>query len=146
MIFNLTTQNCISQSPFYAISSWDRIVGMIGRDFEQTEFDAMIFERCNMIHTCFMSISIDVIFVNRSNIVCGLRESLGPWHPFVRCGDAYFTLEVPIGTICGTGTGIGDIVDLQAELSGAVLNKKKNEDFMGAVNAAIPFVAEERKR
>jgi uncharacterized membrane protein (UPF0127 family) len=146
MIFNLTTQNYISHNPFYATSSWDRLRGMIGHEFEKSEFDAMCFERCNMIHTCFMSINIDVIFVNRSNIVCGLRESLAPWHPFIRCGNAYFTLELPTGIICKTGTSIGDIVDLQAELSSAVLDKIKTENFMGATNTAIPFVAEEKKR
>ncbi len=145
MIFNLTTQNCISQKPFYAVSLWDRMRGMIGRDFDKAIFDAMVFERCSMIHTCFMSSSIDVIFVNRSNFVCGLKESLRPWQPFIRCSGAYFTLELPDGTINGTGTTIGDVVDLQAELVNENLNKKENEDFMGAVNPAIPLIAEERK-
>lgn len=145
MIFNLTTQNCISQRPFYAISSWDRVRGMIGREFDKADFDAMVFEQCNMIHSCFMSISIDVVFVNCSNIVCGLKESLAPWHPFVRCGKAYFTLELPTGTISGTGTSIGDIVDLRAELDSETL-KKNNETFMGAANVAIPFVAKKRKQ
>ena len=145
MIFNLTTQNCISQNPFYAISLWDRMRGMIGREFEKAIFDAMVFEHCNMIHTCFMANSIDVIFVNRSNFVCGLKKSLRPWQPFVRCGGAHFTLELPPGTISNTGTTIGDVVDLQAELISEKLKNKENEDFMGAVNPAIPLIAEERK-
>lgn len=116
---------------------------MIGREFDRAEFDAMIFDKCNMIHTCFMSISIDVIFVNRSNIVCGLKESLMPWQPWVRCREAFFTLELPVGVISKTGTTIGDIVDLQAELSDAVLNKNNEKTFMEAVKPAIPFVAEE---
>ena len=145
MIFNLTKQSCISQSPFYAISLWERIRGMIGRKFDNVDFDAMIFERCNMIHSCFMTISIDVIFVDSSNIVCGVKESLAPWRPFVRCGDAYFTLELPTGTICGTGTSIGDVIDLRAELDSETL-KKQNETFMAAANVAIPFVAKKRKQ
>lgn len=118
---------------------------MIRRNFEQSEFDAMVFEHCNMIHTCFMSCSIDVIFINRSNFVCGLKTSLRPWQPFIRCGEAHFTLELPVGTISATGTAIGDIVDLQAELVSNSLKKKDNEDFMVAVNPAIPLIAEERK-
>ena len=140
MIFNLTTRKSIAYKPFYAISTWHRIRGMIGRDFTASDFDAMVFENCNMIHSCFMSIALDVIFVSRDNIVCGLKENLSPWHPFIRCGNAYFTLELPSGTISRTQTALGNILDLRAELDGQILNEVEKQDFMGTVNVVIPLI------
>ena len=115
MIINLTKNKILAKHPISAISFSSRGRGMIGRQFDN--FDAMIFNRCNSIHTMLMSINIDVLFVSSENKICDLRKKLKPWKPFVRVGEATSVIELPEGTIEKTGTEIGDIVNLNAEVT-----------------------------
>ncbi|MEI8246892.1 MAG: DUF192 domain-containing protein [Lentisphaerota bacterium] len=138
MILNLTKKKYLARSPLYAISYILRMRGMIGRTFSGADFDAMVFSNCNTIHTMFMSVRIDVVFVTRDNIVCGLKKALPPWMPFVRCCNALTTLELPEGTIDLTGTQIGDIVDLCGVLT-AESEQKLKENNKLEVETVISF-------
>ncbi|MFA6568885.1 MAG: DUF192 domain-containing protein [Victivallales bacterium] len=93
----------------------DRARGLIARNFQ--DFDAMVFNNCSSIHTMFMSMSIDVLFVDRDNKICGLRRNLSPWIPFVRVPDAISVIELPVGTIERSNTEKDDVIDLNAELT-----------------------------
>ena len=62
MIFNLDSLHYVARRPVWALAWRDRLRGMIGRRFEPEGIDAMIFPRCNAIHTMWMSIPIDVVF------------------------------------------------------------------------------------
>ncbi len=88
---------------------------MIFREF--ANFDAMVFNHCNCIHTMLMRINIDVIFVDSDNRVCDLREKLVPWRPLVRCGLAQAVIELPEGAIRKAETERGDVLDLNAEIA-----------------------------
>ncbi len=134
MILNLTKKQYLARTPFYAKSYFMRMRGMIGRSFLGTDFDAMVFSNCNTIHTMFMSVRIDVVFVTRDNIICGLKQALPPWRPFIRCGKAFTTIELPEGTIDLTGTRIGDIVDLCGVLT------KESEQMLKANNLEVETV------
>ena len=137
MILNLTKKKYLSRSPLYANSYILRARGMIGRSFRGADFDAMVFSNCNTIHTMFMSIRIDVVFVTRDSIICGLRKALPPWMPFIRCGKAFTTVELPEGTIDLTGTQIGDIVDLCGVLTAETEQKLKENKL--EVETVISF-------
>ena len=137
MILNLTQKKYLSRSPLYANSYILRARGMIGRSFRGADFDAMVFSNCNTIHTMFMSIRIDVVFVTRDSIICGLRKALPPWMPFIRCGKAFTTVELPEGTIDLTGTQIGDIVDLCGVLTAETEQKLKENKL--EVETVISF-------
>ncbi len=114
MIWNLTKRTILSRRPVSAIGPFMRMRGMIARDF--SEFDAMVFSNCACIHTCFMSISIDAVFLSEGNKVSSVRKSLEPWHPFVGAKDSTIVIELPEGAIAKSGTELGDILDLNAEL------------------------------
>ncbi len=115
MIWNLTKKTVISKKPVAANSFVSRARGMIGKKFEN--FDAMIFYNCNSIHTMLMSIPLDVIFLNKSNKICEIRENLVPWKPFVRAEEAWAVIEWPVGTVKNSNTEKGDILDLNAQVS-----------------------------
>lgn len=115
MIHNLTKKTVIARKSFVAMTFHDRARGMIARDFQN--FDAMVFNNCSSIHTMFMSISIDVLFIDRNNKICGLRKNLNPWVPFVRAPGAVSVIELPVGTIERSNTEKDDLVDLNAELT-----------------------------
>ena len=115
MIINLTKNKIIAKKPLFAVSFMARGRGMIGRNFE--DFDAMVFSRCNSIHTMLMSIKIDVLFVNIENSICEIRKGLLPWKPFIRCSKAMAVIELPDGAINRTETEVGDVLNLNAELT-----------------------------
>lgn len=139
MIYNLTKKTRISKQTRRAVSIWERGRGMIGRRFD--DFDAMVFDNCSSIHTFFMSIPLDVIFVDRSNRIVRTVESLKPWNPFCGEGKAWTVIELPEGTLKATCTECGDYVDLMAELSKDIMNEltKNSEKFIGSPETAISF-------
>lgn len=97
----------IAEKARFAVSFADRIQGMIGRSFAKVPFDAMIFEKCNAVHCCWMSEAIDVIFVNDNWEVVRLYSDLKPWR-FASGGRISRTaIELPAGKIrcCGLKTG-----------------------------------------
>ena len=130
MICNLTKKTVISSRTECAVGLWQRARGMIGRDFDC--FDAMVFDHCSSIHTCFMSIPLDVIFVSRDHKILKTVWNLMPWRLFVCCKKAFYVIELPSGTIERTRSACGDIVDLAAvmdagtekEFGSALLRRK----------------------
>ncbi len=136
MIHNLTKKTVIARKSFVAMTLHDRARGLIGRDFQN--FDAMVFNNCSSIHTMFMSMSIDVLFIDRDNKVCGLRKNLCPWIPFVRGPGAFCVIELPAGTIERSNTGKDDIVDLNAELTEKAMQALIGKEMV-VPQAAVSF-------
>lgn len=133
MIVNLTKLNCLSREPYYAVLWGERLRGMIGRRFEENSFDAMVFDRCNMIHMLFMSIPLDVIFVDSENSICGLYRAVAPWTPILWCRRAKAVIELPVGTIERTGTELNDKIDLNSELTSDIVEKLKASGNLGII-------------
>jgi hypothetical protein len=69
----------------------------------------MLLDPCPSVHTWFMSIPIDVIFLDHENRVVGLKHNLKPFRMAGAWRGAK-TLELPVGTIAATGTSVGDSV------------------------------------
>jgi len=60
----------------------ERMRGLIGtRDLGPGE--GMLIEKCNCIHTFFMSFPIDATFLDAQNRVVKVVRGIAPWHPFV---------------------------------------------------------------
>lgn len=112
MIQNLTKNEVIAKRPVFASSMLMRCRGMIGRSFDS--FDAMIFEGCNMVHTMFMSIPLDLIFIDKNNAVKRLAMHVKPWRPMIRCGKAVTVIEMADGILECLNIEEGDILDLNA--------------------------------
>ena len=115
MIYNLSKKNIIASKPVYARGFFLRGRGMIGRNF--SIFDGMVFEHCNSIHTLFMSINIDVLFIDGKFKVCASKKDVKPWIPLIRYADACTVIELPVGTIARTKTEPGDYLNMSAELT-----------------------------
>lgn len=136
MIHNLTKKTVIARKSFVAMTFHDRARGLIARDFQ--DFDAMVFNHCSSIHTMFMSMSIDVLFIDRDNKVCGLRKNLNPWVPFVRAPGAVSVIELPVGTIERSNTEKDDLVDLNAELTEKALQSLMGKEI-ASPQTAVTF-------
>ena len=101
MILNKDTGKYLSGYPFYARDPFNRLFGMICRRFVCGKFDALIFEKCGSVHTCFMRFAIDVVFLDKDNVVVGIVENMPPWRISPLFSKARRTLELAGGKLGG---------------------------------------------
>ena len=59
----------------------------------------MLIENCRSIHTFFMSFAIDVVFVNKNNIIIKLKENLKPFRLCIANVNARHVYEASVGFI-----------------------------------------------
>ena len=148
MIFNLDSLHYVARRPVWALAWRDRLRGMIGRRFEPEGIDAMIFPRCNAIHTMWMSIPIDVVFLDADAEVAGLCAGLKPWRLPVSCRRAVTVIELPAGRIAESGTEVGHQLNLNSTLSPEMIEKllpmlteEEAEVYRRGRNAKSPTMA-----
>lgn len=67
------------------------------------------------IHTCFMRISIDVIFLNENKEVYEIKQ-LNPWKFYTPTSGANYILELKEGSIEKYKISIGDKLDFVCDL------------------------------
>ena len=122
MICNLDTQQTLSEHALTANSFGNRARGMIGRRFTPA-MDAMIFPRCNAVHTFFMAMPLDLLFLDRGGTVVAQVSCARPWRPWFGCAGAAVTVELPAGTLERTGTEKGHKIKLDWNLSSETIAK-----------------------
>lgn len=60
---------------------------------------ALLFKKCNGIHTFFMKEEIDVILTDKNNNILYTYTSLKPWKIILPKKNVYNTYELPKGSI-----------------------------------------------
>ncbi len=135
MIFNLDTRRYLARNPRVALRQWERMRGMIGRDFAHTDFDAMIFHRCRAIHTFFMRCRIDVVFLDAAQQVTALYPDVRPWRPLLLARGSTTVIELPTGAIARSGTRVGHRVNLNANLTPETAERIRSGLLPASVNA-----------
>ena len=113
-IFNQTRGRVLAERGELARSFWARGRGLMGRA-PLPESYALIILPESSIHTFFMRVPIDVLFVDRSDNVIGLREAMPPSRPFAGVAPwrGRYVIEMPAGVIAATGTALGDQLALE---------------------------------
>ena len=108
-ITNETRDRVLAASGELARSFWARGRGLMGRASLPDSYALIIFPESS-IHTFFMRVPIDVLFVDRSDKVIGLREAMPPGRPFAGVAPwrGRYVIEMPAGVIASTGTVLGD--------------------------------------
>jgi len=86
---------------------WPRLRGLIARPRIESGEGLMIVP-CRGVHMYLMTYPIDVALMDRDGAVVALYRELAPgtrtrWH-----AEAHHALELPAGTLAGTGTAAGD--------------------------------------
>ena len=97
-----------------AESYFSRLRGLIGKKEFRTG-EGLLFPRCNSIHMWMMSISIDVLFLQKQPestwIITSSYQGLKPWKLFpVMDGSADDVLELPEGTVSRLGLKNGEVL------------------------------------
>lgn len=138
MIFNLDSLRYVARRPFVALNWRDRLRGMIGRKFDpESDIDAMVFPHCNAIHTMWMSMPIDVIFLDSDSKAVGLHPAVKPWQLSLSCRGAATVIELPAGAIAESGTEPGHHLNLNSTLSPEMIEKLRSRAILNAGNATI---------
>jgi uncharacterized membrane protein (UPF0127 family) len=108
-IFNQTRGQQLADSAELARSFWSRGRGLMGRAALPPGYALIIYPEWS-IHTFFMRIPIDVLFVGRDGRVLRLREAMPPNRPFAGVAPwrGQYVVELPSGVIAATGSAVGD--------------------------------------
>jgi len=88
-----------------------RVKGLLGRNkFRKGE--SLWIKPCNSIHTFGMRFPIDVLFMDRENIVVSVSAGLTPYRLSRLFFRAASVLELPAGTLAATDTRVGDRIEI----------------------------------
>lgn len=117
-ICNQTRNTLIADHVEVARSVVARIIGLMGRKTLPAGF-AMVFYPDSSIHTLFMRILIDVVFVDANYTVVGLRHEMSPWRLYagVSPREGRYVIELPAGVLKATGTEVGDQLSVDLALA-----------------------------
>lgn len=85
------THNNLIFNVYIADNFKKRLFGYMFR--KEPHYEAILFVGCNSIHTYFMRFSIDVLFINQSNMIIKKIENLEKGHVIMPIEDVYYVLE-----------------------------------------------------
>ncbi len=106
-VYNASAKSRLVTAGSVANNFWTRGIGLIGRK-SLNRGDGLLIDPCGSIHCFFMSMPIDVIYLDRQNQVVGVDRTLRPWRIGRFYRGAKRVLEVPAGTADATTTNVGD--------------------------------------
>ena len=118
-IVNQTRGQILAERGELARSFWARGRGLMGRAALPDSYALIIYPEWS-IHTFFMRVPIDVLFVDRGDQVIGLRAAMPPWRPYAGVAPTRgrYVIELPAGVLDATGTQLGDQLTLSPHPSG----------------------------
>ena len=111
MIINTTRNTTIAQYVEIADTPLACMKGLLGRD-SLPDGHGLVITGCQSIHMIGMTFFIDVIFVDKTGVVVGACEHIGPWQLSSVFFKANRAIEIPAGVIAKTNTKIGDVLEL----------------------------------
>jgi len=112
-IVNKTKNIVIAEKGRIADTVISRLVGLLNQSSISPE-EALVITECRSIHMLFMRFSIDVIFIDRRNIVVGLARQIQPFQLSPYFFRAKKAVEISPGVINKTQTTVGDEIEFLA--------------------------------
>lgn len=122
-VTNRTKQRVLGDKVREARGFADRFVGLMGRK-DLSMGEGLHLVPCSSIHTFFMRIPIDVLFLDVEGKVVRAIQALPPWRATPVCFRARTVLELPAGVLSASGTEEGDVVEVQ-EASGSRIGSQE---------------------
>ena len=111
---NITRGSLLGERVEIAGTNVKRSKGLLGRK-ELPCGEGMWIIPCESVHTFFMQFPIDLIYLDKKLRVKKVKSSVKPWR-ISACLSAHSVLELPAGTIQGTGTERGDSLEIARPL------------------------------
>ena len=108
-IVNQTQNPVLANQVRTADSFLTRLVGLLDKK-EIFPGEALVITQCQQIHMFFMKFSLDVVFVDRSDVVVGLVENIKPFAMSPIFLQSHRAIELPAGAISKSRTSLGDTI------------------------------------
>ena len=107
-----TTRDCLlAQRAEVATTLLQRALGLIGRR-DWAGGDGLVIEPCSAVHTLFMRLPIDVVYVGAEGRVLQTVRKLEPWRIGPVVLGSHWVLELPAGTTKQEVAQVGDRLEL----------------------------------
>jgi hypothetical protein len=84
-----------------------RLLGLMGRQTWDRS-SGLVLRPCNAVHTFFMRMPFDALFVDRHGVVLELAPERRPWRLGPIVWRAAWVLELPAGAIAASRTRLDD--------------------------------------
>ena len=103
----------VADSARLANRFWSRLVGLLSRS-RLSVGEGLVLAPGSAIHTLFMRMAIDVIFVDKNGEVVKTAVNVRPFRVVTCPLRTRYTVELPVGVIEQTGTAVGDRIEFFA--------------------------------
>lgn len=111
--FNVTRQSFLATQLRVARSHQQRLIGLIGTPASRFQSGAGLWiVPCHGVHTIGMRYPIDVIYLDSNRHVLRIDHAVQPWRFTPVLVEAATVLELPAHTVWGTGTVVGDEIEI----------------------------------
>lgn len=105
-IYRVSDNQCLVPRVWRAVSSFDRMRGLLGRP-ALLMGEGLLIDSCNMIHTVGMGYALDLLFLNATGHVQKIIENIQPMR-FAGAITAKTTLELPAGVLTLLNIHLGE--------------------------------------
>jgi uncharacterized membrane protein (UPF0127 family) len=103
---NVTRGTVLGEAIDIADTSAKRTTGLL-KHTELRAGEGLWIVPCEGVHTFFMKFPLDLVYIDRKNVVRKVVRDVRPWRVSL-CLTAHSVVELPVGAIEGSGTGRGD--------------------------------------
>ena len=110
VVRNLTRNTLLADAAEVADTPAKRRTGLLKHDRLEPGHGLWIIP-CESVHSFFMKFTIDLVYLDRQKKVRKVRSRMVPWR-ISACLTAHSILELPAGTVEGTGTQAGDQLEI----------------------------------
>lgn len=111
--FNRTRGAYLATALSLANTHWSRLRGLMCTDAATfSAGKALWIVPCRGVHTFAMRFPIDVVYLDRAQVVLHLEKNLMPWRMAPVRMSAASVLELPPNTLADSGTSIGDELEI----------------------------------
>jgi uncharacterized protein len=106
---NVTRETIVAERVEVAGTSETRKRGLLGRTGLEAGTGLWLVP-CEWVHMFGMKFAIDIVVLDKNDVVIGVQEALRPGWIGKLFWGAHSTLELPVGAIRASGTAKGDRV------------------------------------
>ena len=103
-VINLTTGETLAHHAVIARNFWARFIGLQGRRTLPAD-EGLVLLPTASIHTFFMRLPIDAVFVDEQGRVTRVGRALRPWRIGPFAPGALYCVELPAGAAANTHPG-----------------------------------------
>lgn len=110
-VTNTTRGAVLAEMSKKASNPVSRGIGLMGRR-SLPPGGGLIIQPCNSVVSFFMRFPIDVVFLDRDAKVCHMIHGMVPWRASKIVRGSKLVVELPAGTLAGSGTQHGDTITI----------------------------------